>query len=47
MGTIYGSKDLNNRVLGPKYCNGSGIWALKPDYLGSWALRVYVRVVSE
>ena len=32
-----GSKDPNNRALGPKYC---GIWDLKPYYLGSWTLRV-------
>ena len=30
---ISGSKDPNNRVLGPKYSNLSGIWALKP-FLG-------------
>ena len=35
----YGSKDPNNRVLGPKYYNSNGIWALKPCYLGPWALR--------
>ena len=40
MGTISGSKDPNNRVLGPKYYNINGIWALKPCYLGPWTLRV-------
>ena len=34
------SKDPNNRVLGPKYCNINGIWALKHYYLGPWTLRV-------
>ena len=34
-----GSKDPNNRVLGPKYHNINGIWALKPYYLGPWTLR--------
>ena len=34
-----GSKDPNNRVLGPKYYIISGIWALKPYYLGPWTLR--------
>ena len=34
-----GSKDPNNRVLGPKYYNVDGIWALKPHYLGPWTLR--------
>ena len=34
------SKDPNNRVLGPKYYNIIGIWALKPYYLGPWTLRV-------
>ena len=33
-----GSKDLNNRVLGPKCYTINGIWALKPDYLGPWTL---------
>ena len=26
----YGFKDPNNRILGPKYYNINGIWALKP-----------------
>ena len=26
-------------VLGPKYYNLNGIWALKPYYLGPWTLR--------
>ena len=34
-----GPKDPNNRVLGPKYYNIHGIWALKPKYLGPWTLR--------
>ena len=34
-----GSKDPNNRVLGPKYYNINGIWALKPYYLVPWTLR--------
>ena len=34
-----GSKDPNNRVLGPKYYNINSIWALKPYYLGPWTLR--------
>ena len=29
-----------NQVLGPKYYNIHGIWALKPFYLGPWTLRV-------
>ena len=37
---IYGSKDPNNRVLGPKYYIINGIWALKPYSLGPWTLRV-------
>ena len=36
----YGFKDPNNRVLGPKYYNVNGTWALKPYYLGPWTLRV-------
>ena len=36
----------HDRVLGPKYYNISGIWALRPGlrpyYLGPWALRVYM-----
>ena len=34
-----GSKDPNNRALGPKYYNINGIWALKPPYLGPWTPR--------
>ena len=30
MGTISGSKDPNDRVVGPKYDIIDGIWALKP-----------------
>ena len=26
-------------MLGPKYYNVNGIWALKPYYLGPWTLR--------
>ena len=38
-----GSKDPNNRVLGPNYYNMNGIWDLNPkrklpDYLGPWTL---------
>ena len=33
---LQGSKDPNIRVLGPKYYNMNGIWALKPHYLGPW-----------
>ena len=29
----------NSMVLGPKYYNINGIWALKPHYLGPWTLR--------
>ena len=36
-----GSKDPNNRVVGPKYYDINGIWALKPCYLGPWTLRDY------
>ena len=32
-------KDPNNRVSGPNYYNLTGIWALKPYYLGPWTLR--------
>ena len=39
-GQPYGSKDPNKWVLGPKYYNMNGIWALKPYYLGPWTLRV-------
>ena len=34
-----GSKDPNDRVLGPKYQLYSSIWALKPYYLGPWTLK--------
>ena len=34
-----GSKDPNNGVLGPKYYDINGIWALNPYYLGPWTLR--------
>ena len=37
-----GSKDPNNKVLGPKYYTINGIWALKPYDLGPWTLRVPV-----
>ena len=30
MGTTEGSKDPNNRILGPRYYNIKGIWALSP-----------------
>ena len=33
-----GSKDPNNRALGPKYHNLIGIWDLNPHYLGLWTL---------
>ena len=35
-----GSKDPNNRALGPKYYTINGIWALKPYHLGPWTLRI-------
>ena len=35
---LQGSKDPNDRVLGPKYYNMNGIWAPKPYYLGPWTL---------
>ena len=38
-----GSEDPNNRVLGPKYYNIDGIWALKPYYFGPWTLKVRVQ----
>ena len=41
-----GSKDPNNRVLGPKYYTINGIWALKPYYLGPWTFRVLKKTVS-
>ena len=31
-------------VLGPKYYNINGIWALNAYYLGTWTLRVVDRV---
>ena len=31
-----------NRVLGPKYNNRNGIWALISDYLGPWTLREWL-----
>ena len=37
-----GFKDPNNRVLGPKYYNIYGAWALKPYYLGPWTLREHI-----
>ena len=37
---LKGSKDPNNTVLGHKYYNIKGIWALKRHYLGPWTLRV-------
>ena len=33
------NRTQNNRVLGPKYYNVNGIWALKPCYLGPRTLR--------
>ena len=33
-GGYIGSKDPNTRALEPKYCNISGVGALKPYYLG-------------
>ena len=33
------NRTQNDRVLGPKYYNINGIWALKPCYLGPWTLR--------
>ena len=35
-----GSKDPNNGVLGPKYYDIDGIWALKRYYWGPWTLGV-------
>ena len=44
IGLPLGSKDPNNRALGPKYYNNiNGIWAIwapKSCYLGPWTLRV-------
>ena len=34
------SKDPHTRVLGPKHHEHYTIWALKPNYLGPWTLRV-------
>ena len=34
-----GSKDPNNRALGPTYYSINGIWALKPYDLGPWTLK--------
>ena len=42
-GLPQGSNDPNNRVLGPKYYNINGIWALKTYYLAPWTLRVRVQ----
>ena len=39
-GLYRGISDPNFRVLGPKYYDINGIWALKPYYLGPWTLRV-------
>ena len=39
MGIIQGSKDPNNRALGPNYYSIDGIRALNPYYLGPWTLR--------
>ena len=41
---IYGGQykgiwDPSDGVLGRKYYNVNGIWALKPCYLGPWTLR--------
>ena len=41
-----GSKDPNNGASGPKYHSNSGIWALKPYYLGPWTLRESVHDVD-
>ena len=38
-GNPKGSKDPNNRALGPETCNINGIWDLQPYYLGAWTLR--------
>ena len=40
MGTVEGSKDPNNRALGPKFHSCYSIWALKPYHLGPWTLGV-------
>ena len=37
---LQGSKDPNNRVLGPNSYQVNNIWALKPCYLGPWTLGV-------
>ena len=34
-----GSKDPNNRALGPRYYNMNDIWALQPYRLGPWTCR--------
>ena len=34
-------------VVGPKYYNITGIWALNPYYLGPWTLRDSQLKVSE
>ena len=39
-GVYRGIMDPNNGILGPKYSNINGIWALKPYYLAPWTLRV-------
>ena len=46
MGATQGSKDPNNRVLGPKYYDINGIWALKPSYLGPWTVWVSEKSVK-
>ena len=35
-----GSKDPNNRVLGPKYHECYSLWALKPYFFFPWTLRI-------
>ena len=40
-------RDPNKMVLGPKYYNINGIWALKPYYLGPRTLRVLYEEVDE
>ena len=37
---LIGSKDPNNRALGPKYSDITSTWALIPHYLSPWTLRV-------
>ena len=41
-----GSKDPNNRVLGPNDYNVNGIWAPRPCYLGPWTLRVRISLLG-